>query len=170
MLNQKILHNENILTLEPENKKISEQKKTSERIQNLMGTNIPVRDLRGSVPSATSTPQIGNYVYKKSQLEAMNMSDLRTLISEEGGNPGNTQDKAKLLNKIYSMGNVKNKIDMGAGVRSHTMRGSGLGERLLHKYNILSGEIMAGNDNPKIIKELYNLIDVLKEKNLLKVV
>ena len=55
--------------------------------------------------------------------------------------------------------------------RIKRMKGGGLNnndQSLIHTYNILSGEIQAGNDNPSIINQLYSLIDLLKSKNLLK--
>ena len=49
------------------------------------------------------------------------------------------------------------------------MRGGGISNQsLLHRYNILAGEVNSGNNNPLIVKELYELIDELINKKLLK--
>ena len=66
---------------------------------------------------------------------------------------------------------VEEKEDKGKGLKKmKRMKGGGLNnndQSLIHTYNVLSGEIQAGNDNPSIINQLYSLIDLLKSKNLL---
>lgn len=52
---------------------------------------------------------------------------------------------------------------------SYKMKGGGFNSNanLIHRFNILSGEIQAGNDNQDIIDELIPLIDLMKSKKLL---
>lgn len=51
----------------------------------------------------------------------------------------------------------------------HRIRGRGLNSdsSLIHRFNILKGEVLAGNDNIKVITEIKELINNLKSKNLL---
>lgn len=59
----------------------------------------------------------------------------------------------------------------GHGLK-HRIRGRGLSTKSIsdmkHRFEILSGEVQAGNDNPGVVSELYELIDILQQNNLIK--
>ena len=56
--------------------------------------------------------------------------------------------------------------------RTKRMYGRGLTQKstsnLKHRFEVLSGEVQAGNDNPAVVSELYELIDILRTKNMIK--
>ena len=56
--------------------------------------------------------------------------------------------------------------------RTKRMYGRGLTQKstsnLKHRFEVLSGEVQAGNDNPAVVSELYELIDILRANNMIK--
>lgn len=101
-----------------------------------------------------------------------------------------TGDGTQLLNSIMTINNEINKLESelgtinnptGKGLSStrttHTTRttrtihGRGLSQpNMIHRFKLLQGEVLAGNDNSEVINELQELITHLKSTGILVVI
>lgn len=177
-------YNENILTLEPENK-------IKELIQPIKGhISFPLSsEFFSPSSSTTSSPRQSlegktidtNLEYLKTlntkQIKELiikyNLNDKEiSILGPKGGVTGVKRENLIIaLDAWFKRKGITLYGGSGKGIGKHKnrMRGGGISNQsLLHRYNILAGEVNSGNNNPLIVKELYELIDELINKKLLK--
>lgn len=136
-----------VLSLEPEKKILTDFKQKNKNV---------IEGLQDKIKPRLA---LTNYNYKKSDIEDMDVADLKILLSEEGLKyPGaikkNTSENREKLKKIlFGDPKTRDRVDMGAGLKSQSISGGSL----MGRYNVLKGEINAGNNNPNIYKELKEI-------------
>jgi|GEM_PF-6229374 len=106
---------------------------------------------------------------REEELKLLPDSELKNILNRPGYNIGRAKTRTGYEKAIIASEIRTKKIIEGHGFRKHRMKGSGINneQSLLHRFNILSGEIQAGNDNQSIINEIIPLMEYLKSKKIL---